>query len=84
MARCPRGAYYDEGGICGCGAGHEDPDMIAAERAAEECMAAKHARFSRPFPPDPPPATCTYCGQPFNMINDHSRCAVASAGLKPN
>lgn len=26
--KCPRGSCYDEGGICGCGAGHEDPEML--------------------------------------------------------
>lgn len=78
MARCPRGAYYDEGGICGCGAGHEDQEMVAGE------LAKARERFARPLPPDPSPATCTYCGKPFNMIDDHSRCAVTSSGAKPN
>lgn len=31
--RCERGAYYDEAGICGCGAGHEDPAMQADDIA---------------------------------------------------
>lgn len=82
--KCERGAYYDEGGICGCGAGHADPDMIAAERAAESRAAEERARLSRPLPPEPPPALCTFCGKPFTMVYDHARCAVASTSGQPN
>lgn len=31
--KCPRGSMFDEGGICGCGAGHEDPAMLVDDVA---------------------------------------------------
>ncbi|MBI2551928.1 hypothetical protein HYW17_01340 [Candidatus Uhrbacteria bacterium] len=35
--RCPRGAYFDEGGICGCGAGHENQDALDLAPGADSC-----------------------------------------------
>ena len=69
--RCSSGSVFDESGVCGCGAGHEDPSALRdhASRLAGEDSCA-----------DP---ICKRCGRPLEAHSDRELAACHPALSDP-
>jgi len=61
--KCPSGSCYDEGGICGCGGGHADPEVLAQDVAR---LAGGESSCTDPI--------CQVCG---SSLESHSTAMLA-------